>query len=427
MPSDKFAGRPERTVRNFLISLSGARPDILKHVPSERTAFEVRGAAVLASAAVFAVATAQFLITAANVSWTAAIVAGAAVGLVIGAIERFPAPKPASWGARLLALIPRVLFATVLGVLLAQLALIAFFRPEVNDQLALMTQQRQSDFTAAQASSPLGKDIKALEIRLDSLQRVIDTGGGAAVNPQDDPTVKTLQQEITLARQLEAADYARWQCQLYGTSPGGGKCAPGVGPVAKADETSYINDVSEIHSLEHRLANRVSQLAAQGDAGSRARVEFARQQLPGVQAELARDQALSRTQAAAFTAANRADNGLLTRIEALDEVSSRYGVVRASVILVTLLFIMLAALPALIGVLQPSRSYERALVAVRRQEAVRAHYRLHSDGEAALLAEALDREGGARLVSAPPPRADDEAADKALRAMRDMRKGGGPA
>jgi hypothetical protein len=349
---------------------------------------------------------------------------GAVVGLVVCAVERFPAPKPASWGGRLLSLAPRILFATVLGVLLAQLALIATFRPEINDQITQVKLQKASAFFAAQVSSPLSKDIVALQGQVASLQAVIATSGGAKLNPQNDPTVKTLQQEIAAAHSREAADFARWQCQLYGTSPGGSKCGPaGAGPVAQRDQANYENDVATVRTLQQQLTNRVNQLTADDTNSSQVRVATAGQQLPGVQAELAHDLALRQSQVAAFTAANQASNDLLARVNALNEVSDRHGAVRAATILLTLLFIMLGALPALIGILQPSRAYESALAAVQRQEAARAHYRLHSDAEAAQLAEALDRQA-VRLVSPTVP-ADAEAADRALRAMQDMRRADG--
>jgi hypothetical protein len=415
-------------VRKFLIFLSGARPDILEHIPSERTAFEVRGAAVLMTGAIFSVATARFLIAAANVNWILAVVAGAAVGFVVCVVERFPAPKPTSWGGRLLSLAPRVLFATVLGALLAQLALIVIFRPEIDEQIALMSIQQERNFIVAQSSSPLSKDISALQNQVNSLQKVTATSGAAKLNPENDPVVATLQREIALVYSQEAADFAKWQCELYGLSPGGSKCSgvTGAGSIAQADEARYENDVSELQNLQQQLANRAKQLSANDAAASRARVAIAEQQLPGVRAELAHDMAVRQSQTASFSAANRADDGLLARIDALNEVSGSHGSVRASTILLTLFFIMLAALPALIGVLQPSRSYERVLAAVERQEAMRLHYRLHSDGEAALLAEALDREA-TQLAPSPPARADVEVADQALRAMRDMRREDGSA
>jgi hypothetical protein len=422
MPTDKLPAWPERTVWKFLIFLSGARPDILRHVPSERTAFAVRGASVLASGVIFAAATAQSLIAVVSVNAVLAVAAGLAVGFVVCMVERFPAPKPASWGGRLLSLAPRILFATVLGVLLAQLTLIFIFRPEINAQIAQSKLQREQGFAAAQASSALARDIVALQRQVALLQEVIATDGGAKINPHNDPTVKTLQQEIAAAQSQEASDYAKWQCQLYGVSAGGSKCGPaGSGPLAQLDQERYQNDVAAVGSLQQQLTSRLNVLSANDSTASQARVATARQQLPGVQAELHRDLVARQSQAAAFSAANRAGSDLLARIDALNAVSDRDGAVRASTILLTLLFIMLGALPALIGILQPSRAYESVLAAVQRQEAVRAHYRLHSDAEAAQLAEALDRDA-ARIAPAPTARADAEAADQALRAMQDMRR-----
>lgn len=412
-------------MRKFLIFLSGARPDILEQIPSERTAFEARGAVVLASGVIFSVATAGLLFAEANVNWVLAVVAGVAVGFAVCVIERFPAPKPTSWGERLLSLAPRVLFATLLGALLAQLALIVIFRPQIDEQIVLMHIQQERNFAVTQASSPLSKDISALQNQVNSLQKVIATGGATKLSAKNDPTLATLQHEIAQLNSREAADFTKWQCELYGVSPGGSKCAPaGAGALAQADQAAYESDVAEVRNLQQQLANRTAQLSANDAAASQARVAVAEQQLPGVRAELEHDLAERQSQTATFSAANHAEAGLLAHIDALNEVSGSHGAVRASTILLTLLFIMLAAIPALIGVLLPSRSYERTLASVDRLEAMRLQYRLRSAGEAALLPEALDREAPQPAPS-PPARADVEGADQALRAMRDIRREGG--
>jgi hypothetical protein len=156
-------------MRDLLISLSGARLEILQRCPTERLKFQSLGWAILSSSVLAAVSIWFGLSSAIGVNPFLALPFALAWGVIVMGIERWLVTSLPSHGRRRWAIIvPRLLLAVLLGVLVAAPLVLRVFQPEINAQIAVINQNAHNEAS------------NGLLIRLQALDQL--SSGHIAVN-----------------------------------------------------------------------------------------------------------------------------------------------------------------------------------------------------------------------------------------------------
>lgn len=391
--------------KNLLITLSGARPEILDRCPTERVKFESLGWAILITSVMAAVSMWFALTSALGLNPFGALPVALLWGLIIMGIDRWLVTSmPAGEARRWTIVIPRLLMALLLGSLISTPIVLRIFQSEINAQVAVIKAQQASQFLSQQASSQVGKQVGHWTKQVGSLQNVIDSGGTAAFPTSADPQLQALtKQRVTEQGQAKTL-YQQWQCQLYG---GAGCTVKGNGPLAQASEKAYRQAAAQVATLTNAIQARERHLSATDQASERIRVQQAKTALPGAQQQLNEAVARQGVLQKSFDARNEATNGLLIRLEALSQLSGKGFTLNAARILLFLLFLLIECLPVTVKLVQRPGNYEAVLRAAAEQELRQAKraYRTGPPAPAPALPGAF--------AAAAPAAADQHAAREA--------------
>jgi hypothetical protein len=347
-----------RQMRLFLQALAGAREEILVQCPSERVKFESLGWSILITSGMAVVSMWFALSSAMGVNGIIAVIPALLWGLVIMGIDRWLITSMPHDGKRkLLVAAPRLLMAILLGTLISTPFVLRIFESEINAQIAVIKQQRYSDFIAAQQKSDVGTQVTYWTKQVSSLQRVVDSGGSQPLNPAADPQVQSLTRQRDQEVTLEGQYFKQWQCQLYGVYQGV-NCPKGNGPLAKASENSYNQAKAQVAQLNSDIRNRENQLAASDAASQKLRYDQAKAALPNALEQLHIAQTREDNLRTAFNAQNDALNGILIRLQALSQLSKNDFTVTSARFLVFLLFLVVEILPVTVKLLQSRGPYD---------------------------------------------------------------------
>lgn len=351
--------------RQWLLSISGARADVLAQCESERVKFESLGWAILITSGLAMVSMWFALYSAMGVNPFAAVIPALAWGLVIMGIDRWLITSmPAEGRRRFSMAVPRLLLALLLGTLISTPLVLRIFQSEVNAQISVIKAQRASQFLQSQQRSQVGEQVTYWRNDVNRLQQVIDTGGQATTISATDPEIKELTAQRTDEIDLQQKYYREWQCQLYG-GPG---CPAGNGQLSQASEQSYQQATQQINTIDNKILQRETQLSQQGAAAQKARLDQANVALPGAQNQLKLALARQNELQESFDAANEATNGLLIRLEALSQLSDNNFTVASARFLLFLLFLVIECLPVIVKLLQQPGNYEKILQIKRDRE-----------------------------------------------------------
>jgi Domain of unknown function (DUF4407) len=353
-------------MNDFLLTLSGARPQILQKCPTERIKFQSLGWAILITSGMAAVSMWFALSSAMGANPFLALPAALMWGLIIMGIDRWLVTSmPAGDSRRWVIAIPRVLLAVLLGTLVSTPLVLRIFQSEINSEIAVIKEQRASTFIAAQQGSQVGKQVAHWQADVAGLQKVIDSGGQVTLNPAADPQIQSLTRQRNAEVTLEHKYYEQWQCQLYG---GQGCTVRGNGPLAAASENSYHQAQAQVAAFTNQIQQREKHLTASDSASRHLRLRQATAALPGAQQQLsvavARQDALRQN----FDTQNEATNGLLIRLQALTALSGNSFTLNAARLLLFLLFLVIECLPVTVKIMQQPGNYERILQAEAEKE-----------------------------------------------------------
>jgi hypothetical protein len=399
-------------MRRFLIYLSGASPDILELCPTERIKFESRGLTILVASVFCAVGSSSLFVESLGISDILGLAFGCLVGLALLAVNRIMASiKSVGRGRRVMVAFPGILIAMLLGVIIAQGIVLRVFRVEINAQIAVMHAVSESAFLSEESNGAVAQKISQLESQVANLDNVIASNGTATLSGVNDPTLVGLQGKLKSAEQRATSDKTLWSCQLFGgPACPNGSGVTGNGPIAQKEHQTYEADEIEINDLQGEISQR--------------KLTVAKNELPVAQASLNATQAELQSTEESFASANAQDNGLLARLQALNQLEGVDVDVRIAAFMIYALVAIIFALPQVIVIVQPSGNYERILAAAERKEMVRVHYRTRYDAQDSLEA-VLDRESRSALLpqqwASQPQALDADRENDALRRMLDMR------
>jgi hypothetical protein len=376
----------------FLITLSGARPDILVFCPGERTKFQSLGWVILITAGMAVISMWFALTSTLAVNAVLALFGALLWGLVIMGIDRWLVTSmPHGRTRRFLMAVPRLALAVLLGTIISTPFVLRIFQSEINNQISVIKENNEAAFLNSQQRSSVGARVTKWQNTVTDLQNVINSRGAQPINPADDPVIQGLNKELTSERAVAATDYKAWQCQLYG-----GCGAPkGSGPLAQASEQRYNNDEAQIASLNNQISTRKQQLQASSASSQASRLQQAQRALPNAQAQLTAAQAAQDSLLNSFQVSNGATNGLLIRLQALDQLSAKGGSLGAARWLLFLFFLVIELLPVSVKLMQQPGLYEQVLAEKDRYELREAKWRLRSgSGPGAQPESPADQENG---------------------------------
>ncbi|MFF4418148.1 DUF4407 domain-containing protein [Streptosporangium sp. NPDC001559] len=353
-------------MRKFLITLSGAQPDIVRRCPTEHGKFEGIGGAVLTTGVLAIVSMTFALYSALGISIFLAVPASVLWGLAIMSLDRWLVGSIQTDGPRRWRLvIPRILMAVLLGAVISTPLVLQIFKSEIDAQIVQIRQDRANSFTREQKKGDIGQDVTALRQSVADLRKVIASQGDVPQDPAKDPKIKALTAERDAQKKQADEYYDKWQCQLYG-----GPTCPrkGDGVVAKASKAAYDKASSRLDTLNKQVEKRKRELTANDETTKQIRFEAAKAELPKVQEQL--DAAVRRQSdlQESFDAENRSANGLLIRLRALNEVSGRDFTLNAARLLLFLLFLLIECLPVTVKMMQKPGNYEKILDLAARHE-----------------------------------------------------------
>ncbi|MDX6739055.1 DUF4407 domain-containing protein [Actinocorallia sp. A-T 12471] len=357
-------------MRDFLIILSGANRKVLAQCPSERPKFQGIGGAVLTTA-VLAVFSMWFALSSAvGVSAPVALPVALVWGVMILGIDRWlVSTLPTEGARRFRTAAPRVAMALLMGFVISTPLVLRIFESEINAQMVVIKQRDMNAFVERQKSGANGKDVATLREEVERLQDVIAKNGDVPADPATDARVVALTAELKDARKDMQTHYDKWQCQLYG---GAGCTKKGQGPLADASRNAYEKARKRVTSITGQIEDRKDELAANDEQTRENRVGEATEALPAAKEQL--DAAVQRqtdlqTQ---FDLENKAANGLLIRLKALNEITGSNATLVGARVLLFLLFLLFECLPVLVKLMLRAENYERILDIEKRDELRRA-------------------------------------------------------
>ncbi|GII90587.1 hypothetical protein Ssi02_08180 [Sinosporangium siamense] len=388
-----------------MIALSGARPEILQQCPTERGKFDGIGGAVLTTSVLAAASMAFALHSALGVHLVFAIPVSLLWGLAIMSLDRWLVTTLQPDGPRRWRLaVPRILMAVLLGVVVSTPLVLQIFKSEIDAQIVEIRQARANAFVERQGKEAVGQEVARLRARVSELRNIIASGGDLPADPAKDPKVKSLTAEHDEQQKLAAKHYKEWQCQLYG-----GPTCPRKGPgvLAKASETAYKKARSRVDALNRDIDARKSELKATDQEAKQGRLDAANTELPTTEALLKAALQRQGNLQAAFDEENESVNGLLIRLQALNEVSGSDFTLGAARVVLFLLFLLIECLPVMVKLMQRPGNYDRLLqLAVDREyrEAKGAYNAFGSSPAHHADAPRTGRDLSAIWKRPPPPR-----------------------
>jgi hypothetical protein len=343
----------------YLLALSGARSDILDQCDTERLKFQSLGWAILITSVMATVSMWFALNSAIGVNAFVALLAALLWGLIILGIDRWLVTSmPIDGSRRWPIALPRLVLAILLGTLISTPLVLRIFQGEINTQIAVIKEQRANTFLSSQQNSTVNSQVTHWTNAVNNLEKVINSRGNVPLNPSADPVVQSLTKQRTTALALKQKYYGDWQCQLYG---GAGCTKKGNGPLAGASHQSYLQAAAQVTTIDKQIQQREATLSADDAASQQTRYQQAVSALPTAKTQLKTAMAAQDALRNNFESNNIATNGVLIRLQALNELSDRDFTLNSARFLLFLLFLVIECLPVTVKLMQRPGVYERIL------------------------------------------------------------------
>jgi hypothetical protein len=369
---------------NFLARLAGAREEVLDQCPTERTKLQGIGSAILITSVIATISMWFALASALGINTILSLPIAIVWGVIILGIDRWLVTSIPPRGKRRLGIaLPRVILAILLGTLISTPIVLRAFESEINTQIAKIKQQQYDTFLAQQQNSKVNQQVAYWNRQVASLEKVINSGGQAPLNPSADSDIQSLTKQLTYETGQEQTYYKDWQCQLYG-GPG---CPPGNGPLAQASKQSYLTAKQQVALIQGEITAREKVLSATDRASEQTRLHQAESALPNAKAQQANAIAQEDALRTDYENNNLVTNGLLIRLQALNQLSAGDLTVNAARFLLFLLFLVIECLPVIVKLMQRPGLYEEILEATVERDRKDAMRALRGGSQSSVLAD----------------------------------------
>jgi hypothetical protein len=192
---------PERRqMSKWLINISGARPEILVLCPTERVKFVSLGWVMLIGSGIAGVSLWVALTTIIGLNGILAVPAAIAWGFVILGVDRWMVTSPPGGGShRWVQLLPRLIVTLLVGVIVSAPLVLRVFQPEINQQVAIMQEQRYATFLQDAHASAIGQQVQTLRAQAAQLDATIAAGPHKPGYTQAVNTLHAVQAQLQVA------------------------------------------------------------------------------------------------------------------------------------------------------------------------------------------------------------------------------------
>lgn len=310
VPGSDMAARASSPFTRFLWWLSTAEPELLESCVVDRSRYAIVGMTVLGTWSFATLAWSYFFSTVVNNTWIAVLL-GIFMGAMILTIDRALIKGiGASNKKKVLPLFFRGALALVIGVFMAQPALLYLFNKEIQVQISLDNEQRKQEKRQKQ-----------------------DTAIYTVKKSLEDQRTKMQQELQNRYQEVHAARNAFIQ-ETDGT---GGSKKIGLKNIAQAKQREYLQLDADYRKKEQELAP----------------------QLKSIDSSLAILQAAVQKEQEAFE--RLLNDGFITRIEALNHLLQQNNAVAIRYYLLVMILLLIELMPVIAKSLLPEGSYDRKL------------------------------------------------------------------
>lgn len=359
-------------MKNVLVWLSGADPEILKRATTDRAKYVGIGGAVLTTATLASVSMFFALRMAVGAAWWAAVLLAMMWFLVILNLDRWLVVSLTRSQGKILTVLlalPRVAMALLFGVIISTPLVLQIFNDEVRVAVDKIHDDDSRKFQQNLDNGPDAQRIRVLEQQEATLLRQ-RTGDGLA-NPEDDPEIKQLRAQLP-ALQKQFNDYDdQAACELTGDRCKGTSGKSGDGPRYQKFVRRRDQAKAQIDQINNRIGTKSGALNQAAAKNKDVLVAQAQQKLPGVQSELKTLRDRQQSDRSAFEKNNKNNTGLLIRLKGLDRASQGESQLQAARFLLFLFITVLECLPIIVKVLSlfgPPTAYDEAVEKVRARD-----------------------------------------------------------
>ena len=359
-------------MRNPLILLSGADPEILKRASTDRAKYVGIGGAVLTTAGLATISMFFAMTTAMGAPVWAALLLSVVWFLVILNLDRWLVVSlqrgDRKWHTLLLA-VPRVVMALLFGVIISTPLVLQVFDREIEVAVKELQAEASREFQQELTNGPDGRRIKELEAQ--EARLLAQRAGNGLVNPEDDPEIKQLRvRRAELEKEYRDND-DKAACELTGDRCQGTSGRSGDGPRYRKFAKRRDDARRAMTQIDRQIADKAKALRTEAQQNRELLRTQAAQALPGVQSELKtlRDRQQERREV--FEKRNSDNGGLLTRLKALDKASEGESQLMWARLLLWLFITVLECLPIIVKVLQlfgPPGAYDDAVAKLRAKD-----------------------------------------------------------
>jgi hypothetical protein len=357
----------------LLITIAGARREILDACPTERVKFVSLGWAILITSGIATVSMWFALDNALGLNPVVALPLALLWGLVIMGIDRWLITSiPPRGSRRWVVALPRLLLALLLGSIISTPIVLRIFQTEIDNQIAQIDTQRANSYLANQQHSQITAKLNYWQGQVTNLENVIRSRGQTPLNFSADSQIQSLNAQLGSWLNLEQKYYNQWQCQLYGIAPNGLRCKPGNGPLSQNSHQSYLQARQQVTTINGEIAARKTALSSNSATAAATRLQEAQNALPHAQQELQYYQSQQDNLRNQYET-TLPHNGLLIRLQALGQLSAGNFTVAMARFLIFLLFLVIECLPVTVKLMQRPGNYELALERAAEAELKRAY------------------------------------------------------
>lgn len=366
-----------------MLWLSGADLDTLAKSPRDIHKFQGLGGIVLTTATMACVSCTFALTMGVRAPLYAAIPTGFAWGLAILNLDRWlvtAAKHRDRWHQNLVAVLPRLVLALIIGTVISTPLVLRIFQNEINAELEVIHQRKLNDHETSLQQDARFNQIPAMETKVAQLRALVN--GSTSPGGTQDAEVARLQDALkAVSDQYDEASRLAI-CEYDGT----------CGTQKRGDGTAFKQRQQAADELRRRRDAAKADLdAAKGKQQTATNNErdSAAKQLPKAEADLNRLTTLKKQEEDAFNASTRNDSGLLARLEALGKVTERNSTLRTAYLVLLIFITSIEVLPVLTKFLMncgPPSAYDTILAAAERADVADA------EREERLLEKARDLE-----------------------------------
>jgi hypothetical protein len=327
------------TVTNIgetLARLGGANLTVLAKVESARGRFIQMGLVLLSTAGLAVLSMSFAMTTGLHEPWWVAIPVGLGWGFVIINLDRLLIQhmKPGATLKRAIAMVvPRILIASLLGIVIATPLVLQIFQPEIAAEMSTYNLKQQNSASGTVKQSYAAQQLKTVTTQIETDKRILagDVPNLTTPNVQAAQTALTQAQTNLTAKQKTAQqDYYKMVCELDGSHCSGASGKVGPGPRYQALKRQYNTAEDDAKDAQKAVASAQTALtAAQKAASKTTTTEIAqaqtnaRTEMPGL---VARQTSLQKQVNDASNAVNSkigGDTGILAQIGSLDRLGQK--------------------------------------------------------------------------------------------------------